>query len=765
MKKRYVLFAFCLALLLAMPAALAEDRAVPFEGSYNLVYLDDTFYALKTDRDGTMQVIAARAQDSEPVQYCNLPPSPQNVPWESTYEDYPDELKQQLHQVVSSLFAWEGKLHAINYYTGYIGTVDEGGVHWTDKKIDNKLYFEHSNLRVYGAGFGYEGQFIVKLTDYNHAVEMETITLLISDLATGQTRHLPLENAADAVPYLPGKLLLQRFVSQSGKMVWQLAEVDLASGEVTPLPMVMPEVVPDGAVNPYGAIGYDQTLDRYYYATPNKLFMSNQKGEFTLTALLTFDMMIPGHAQGFVLPGSAYGVFFGGKLAIRQTGRAVDLSNSLSIKAQYVGRGTMELFRQKLPDTALFLDGTYIRAADAGQLIRNGDTETDLFILPLDAALRAMIEKGYAAPLDNAQLIAGIDTMYPAAREALKNSEGHYGGYPVSFGVRTSYIQREHWQKFMGEEPYPTTYLQLFDAMLRFNQKVASESPEAYFLFDTQEEQILRQVIHAYIRQYETGEAALDFNTPVLKDTLDKLKQAFEVQRAAGQGPQEFVGETSGDSRNAPSLVHFGMGGGNLFNKANIFGITEDHLPPLTFKEDEPSFEVGQMSVMVINPNTKKQALAQQLMEVFLSPEAGYQTWYALRPDANELYPNPNYEEAVKRTKEDLATYTEALKKAEESGTATTEELRVYQFRIDLANQDLKDQDRLRYLVQKEGLENFRAYAPRIRYFERSQLLDNGPAQEQIDALMRRYLAGETQLDGFLQALTETARLVHQESK
>ena len=112
-----------------------------------------------------------------------------------------------------------------------------------------------------------------------------------------------------------------------------------------------------------------------------------------------------------------------------------------------------------------------------------------------------------------------------------------------------------------------------------------------------------------------------------------------------------------------------------------------------------------------------------------------------------------------------MATYTEALKKAEESGTATTEELRVYQFRIDLANQDLKDQDRLRYLVQKEGLENFRAYAPRIRYFERSQLLDNGPAQEQIDTLMERYLAGETQLDGFLQALTETARLVHQESK
>lgn len=35
MKKRYVLFAFCLALLLALPAALAEDRAVPFEGSYN----------------------------------------------------------------------------------------------------------------------------------------------------------------------------------------------------------------------------------------------------------------------------------------------------------------------------------------------------------------------------------------------------------------------------------------------------------------------------------------------------------------------------------------------------------------------------------------------------------------------------------------------------------------------------------------------------------------------------------------------------------
>ncbi|NLX83047.1 MAG: ABC transporter substrate-binding protein [Clostridiales bacterium] len=765
MRQRTIVLVLCLTLLLALPCAQAEEKEIAFDLSNNLVYVHDAFYALKSGRDGEMQVLTARVDDSAPRLYCELPSRPQNIPWEDVYEDYPEDIKQQLQKTVSSLFDWGGSLHAINYYTGRIGTVDEGGVHWTEQKINNSLYFENGNLRIYSPGFGYEGQFIVKHMDYDDTAEMETIHLLISDLKSGQTRYLQLMNTADAVPYLPGKLLLQRFVSQSGKTVWQLAELDLSTGDVNPLPMAMPEVLLNGATNPYGAIGYDRDLDRYYYATPNKLLMSNQGGEFTLTALLPFDMMMPGHGAGLVMPNSAYAVFFGGKLAIRQSGQAVELSNSLTIRAQYINPDTMEMFRKQLPGTALFVEEGYITAADAGQMIRNGDTETDLFVLQLDPGLRAMMEKGYAAPLDKEQLIAGINAMYPAVKEALKNKAGQYCGYPVSFGLHTSFYVREHWQKYMGEEAYPTTYLQLFDAMLRFNQKVASEDPEAYFLFDTQEDMMLHRVIYSYIRQYETDDTALDFGAPVLKDTLDLMKQAFEVQRAAGQGPQEFVGETSGDIRNAPSLVHFGMGGGNFLNVPDTFGAHNDYMPPLTFMEKEPSYEAGQMRVMLINPNSNKQELAQQLMETFLQPEADYKTWYALRPHANEPYPNPNYAQAVQQNKEDLAAYTEALEKARESGTANAETLRVYQYRIDLANQALRDQDRLRYLVQQEGLDIFRVIAPSVRYFERSRLLDKGPAQEQLDMLMSRYLGGGLQLDGFLQALTETAQLLYQEGR
>lgn len=757
------LLSLALLLLLFSFSVQAQDLDIPLEGN-STVLLDSTFYTLASDQHGKRSLMAYTLGDAEPRTICQLPPQPEHIPHEDPYEDYPKETRDALENLVDAIFVNNGQLHAINHCTGRIGTLDEQGVHWGDFKIDNSPYFEGGNLRVYARGFTQDNCYINTLTDYDMETDLESITLFISDLTSGATRTIKTHLAASVDPYRPGSLLILRAVPEGAGYVWQLAELDLATEAITPLPMALPRVNTEGE-NALGAIGYDPQLDAYYYATPNKLFMSRAKGPFEPTAILALNHIAPGQSRGIPLPDSHYAVPSWEGTFIRKTGNTLNLGNSLTIKGNFMEFGIKARFHQQSPGTALFLEGGHLTAADAGQLVRNGDAETDLFALQADPALYALLQKGYAAPLTNDKLLTAIGSMYPAAQQVLLDREGRPSAFPISFNLSSGFIVREHWQQYMGDTPYPETFLDLFDAMLGFNKRHASEDPEAYFLFDTDEEGLLRAVIQGYIRQYESQEGPLDFNSPVLKDTLLKMTEALAVAKAAGQGPQEFVGESSGDSRNAPSLVHLFSGGGNPFAVPDTFGNHHDPVPPFAFQAGEEHKQPGWLQVMVINPNSSRQDLAQQFLEIYLNPQTDPRTYYALRPDANQPLPNPNYEEAIQRTQADLAKYTKALEDAKKSGTASSEDLRVYQFRIDSANQDLADQDRLKYVIQQEGIDRFRQIAPTIRYFTDSRLLDNGPAQAQLETHLQRYLSGEAPVDTFLKDLTEMARLVFMESR
>lgn len=758
--KRSALVLALLLCILLLPG-LAEDQDIELSGQMP-VLLDNTWYMTDTARDGSARLMAYTLGDEAPRLISSLPPVPQNIPWDTAYEDYPEEIKQALHQVVSALAVKDGQLLAINHYTGRIGSLTNQGVTWTDRSLDNSRYFKNAHLAAYLPGFSQDNHYIVATRDYNQELDLETLSLLISDLETGQTLVLDSPNLVSVQPHSPGKLLALQVDTTGQSPAWQLALLDVQTGTTSPLPFTLPEFSAQGA-SPLGAITYDAAQDRYFIATKDKLLLAKDKGSFEPTALLDFNHMDPSYSQGFPLKDGRLAVWFAGNLAIRQVGSPVDMGKTLSIKGGFMGFGIKGLFKKQAPDITLFADENNLSAAEAGQTVRNGDTETDLFVLAADPGLHALITKGYAAPLTDPALLSDLAAMYPAVQEVVQNQEGQPCGFPIIFKMLSATIQREAWQQYFPDIPYPSTYLELFQHMLDFNSRYASTDPEAYFLFDTTEENLLNTVIAAYIRQYESPGEPLDFSRPILKETLDTMTQALAVARAAGQGPQEFVGETSGDIRNAPSLVSL-MGSSNPFSLPNSFGLHDDLLPALTFQKGEERKQAASLRVMVINPNSAKKDLAQRFLRLYLDPASDLNSYYALRPGANTPYPNPNYEEAVLRTKADLEHYTKALEEAQNSSTATSEEKRIYQFRIDLALQDLKEQDRLKYLIHQEGIDRFRLLAPSLRYFTTSRLLDQGPAQEQLVTLMQRYLSGSP-LEVFLKDLSDMARQVFGESR
>ena len=753
MKKK--LFWMLLALmLLTLPALADADLKLPGSAS---VWVNGTFYSLNTPIDSQVDVMMLQPEQDAPQVLCSVPGVPDYV----MPEDYTPEMKEAVPQTISQLFVNNGQLYAINYLVGKAGPVDAQGAHWADVQLDMGAYFEDGNLVAHRSGFAQDGIYYVPIDAQEYEASFEKMHLLATDLVTGQTTTIKPDNAQGFAPYVPGKLLALRAVKARDTWRWQLAEMDAATGAMTALPMELPEASPEVGSG-IGGIGYDPDTDTYFYATAQKLMMSQGKQPFVLTAVLPFDYMQADSARTFVLPGGQYALTRWGDITVRDVGEAIDLKHSLNFQTGWHIIPTPEAFIKAHPDAAVFKYENIRTAEQAGMLIQSGDTENDLFLLHVDPALRALIDKGYAKPFENEMLVKDFATLYPAVQQVLCDKQGRPCAWPVDFHWSAGQIQDTAWKKYFGDEPYPTTFGELFDYMLRFTAMEEGDDPEAYFLFAMEYDHMVRMVVDAYIRQYEQPGEALAFDRPALRDALDKLARAHSIMAAGGAKPQDFEGESSGDPRNVPSLVHPFSGGG-LFNIPDSFGEVLNDIPPFTFEKGETPVQRADMYVMMINPRSPKAELAEQFIAGWLDVKTDPILYYAIHPKASEPYPNPNFEEHLQRTRDDLKLYSEKLKEAQDSG-APAEEIQIYSWRVQLAEQNLREQDRLKYMIPKEGIERFRQRAPLIAFDDRLLLMSDN-AQEQMESLRTRYVGGELTLDGYLDAMTQVARLVYLESK
>ena len=100
----------------------------------------------------------------------------------------------------------------------------------------------------------------------------------------------------------------------------------------------------------------------------------------------------------------------------------VDLSKALTIQAPNIAPEAIAAFKTKYPDITVLMDNRSLDGGQIGQLITGGDADTDLFTLQADASLRALIDKGYAHPLDSAALIRETEGFYPHIRNAIDNA-------------------------------------------------------------------------------------------------------------------------------------------------------------------------------------------------------------------------------------------------------------------------------------------------------------------------------------------------------
>ena len=765
MFKRIVVLMLAALLLFPHAApALAQDTEQDYTaGELNLramVQENGTFYFLSSVQEGTEAVYICQP-GMEPELLLTLPPMTPGLLYGKTYAELDADEKAEMDASVSSLFIKDGQLHALNHYTGAFGPVTSQGIDWQDKRLDVAVYQGGGGMQTLGQPFCQDGLLVMPLEPLSYTDGLDGIRVAISHLGTGATRVLETERVLAVAPYLPGQLLaLNAHRLDDASSVWQFAAMDMETGSLSPLPMILFEAQP---YNGPGAIGYDQGTDSYFYALPQRLMVSQAQQPFQLAALLPFDYVDTQNTQAFALPGGKVGILQG-TLAIRSLESRVDTANTLTLQAPMLQREAVAAFRASHPHVTIFSDNRSLRASQAAALIQGGEEQIAIFTVAADDGLRAMVDKGYALPLTNEQLLQESATFYPLVQQVINNPAGQPSAWPINLHWSSWQVDKRAWQQYTGDTPLPATYLDILKAMLAFSQHEDLSAPEVHFLSEMPQEVFVMQVLQAFIRQHEEQDAPLHFDHPDLREALGLLSDIQALQAAAKYEPQQILGTNTADEDIMPALLYPFAGGGDLFGLPREEGVRFEDLPALPFSAGGTPTIPSQLYVAVVNPKSPQAALAQEFLWALSQKDINPRVYYALRPEQNEPYPNPNYEQTVARLEENLKATKERLGKAKAEG-ATALSMQENEDLVRYLEHKLADKEALRYMISKEGLANYRSKTAYISLPDRSLLLGSLLVETQLQPVIQRFVAGTLSAEHMVQELNQLSRLVYQESR
>lgn len=612
------------------------------------------------------------------------------------------------------LAAGGGDIYLFDRTSGNISRVTGDGAEPLPIKPDILPLLRREESRVNGQGFVISGK-LCMLADYDEeggGLPWNNYLAAI-DLNTGAVDLYRTSGTEGLYAYKEGMALLFRTFRDGEAFRYKLSQINVLTGELTDLNLSMPDS------NPYTAStaqrpAYDAANDTIYYIYENQLFASRLGGAFAQTIYM----------PGIIGTASPYDIGWAlpdGRYATRNDGLKVydpqDSSGPLLHVSGFVG--PVFHFTQQNPDTPVIMHDKIYSSAEVSQAIAGGDSGMDVYAVWVDSAFTALKEKGYAMDLGESEtLLSMADDLYPFAHQAVANSAGRVMATPVHFTMGMWSYATELYQTYFGDEPLPTTFAAFFDLMARFENDFAAEHPEHVFLEFYNYAELVEWIVKAYIRQYETAEAPLDFQTHALLEALQKLAAVGPHRLEVGAADAMAIAEM-GSSESIPIFSIFQMHGWGPLTLR--FSVDEDRFPsilPMTFQAGETPVLSGEMMVLFVNPHTQNKAAALRLLEHAAFDQDDIRMYYYLHQSANTAYENHYYEE----------------------------------------NKNVPQ-----WLIRQSDVDAYQAIVPFISLSDHSKLL--GAADDQLKSLCGRYCEGGLTLDQFLAELTRVYDKVYREGR
>lgn len=727
-----------------------------------------TCYAYLTDR-----AVYTCQPGEEPQKLCTLPDLPEN------FHEYEGELSNeqiaQLYETVTYITAYQGTLYGYNVYSGGWGVIDEGGIHWKDNQLNFSCLFhvERFYPDLVLRSFMMDGMLAtlvyVQDDDGYFYCAVETF-----DLASGESRQYPIEGLCGACRGAQGELIC--LLTDEDYMNYSLCRINVFTGETSDIDI--PVNIETTAMDSLGGLAYSEADNALFVCANGRVYRSLNGGDFEAYALVQTTAMTS-NARGWVLSDSRYVTLCDG-LHIRTESQ--ETANELV----FAGYGTaMWAYEEKHPEIIQIrresINGDKLIEA----LMRQDDT-VDIYVVEADYTFENIKKQGYAASLSSSALIKNdVSQMYEEIQSVICDENGNVVAYPAGMSFWINKINLGYWHMLWPDRPEPTTFDELLDAWIDWEENLADEYPGVTFNvsgFDY--EYFVKAMIQAYARQHEDGEF-LDLDTPELRSVLEKLKKIRDIRVSNGRG---YHGESD------PGLSEAGESGygfiywlttadamrdstytyDNPTSDDYLYGVLKAELTvmPLTFEKDAQQHTEGGMSVYFINPYARHKADAMQFLEelvqdMTLGTFMGDRTYYAIHPNENDPLEDPEYEENRVFRAGLRDQYKKAMEEAQAKGEDAEELEAQYKFYDDwLSN------DEGRWLVHEKEIRAYRDMLNQspLSFSSKSPYIGtnyNGVSDTVavLESACERYAEDSITLDAFLQEVTSKVKMIYMENQ
>ena len=711
-------------------------------GMRQAVDLDGRLYAYMWDA----AIFTWQPGDAAPGFYCELPLRTGDG--------------TQNQEEVDLIAAGDGALWGIDIDAGRIGRIDAGGVAWLDMRFDNeRLLFDIDAPRIVEQALVQDGKLYALVLQYSGGDVLNTYELVGIDLADGAVAVLETPGAQGVCSYTPGFLLLLRG-TQENTMV--LSAYETASGVLKDIPYALPALKEKGTI---GGIAYDSTSDRILFTAQNQVWASQSGGQFAVVAYVPV-RLATARNYGCILPGGLYAVSDNG-CYVRNTDQVQTKAPALHIQAGYLPAPIQKDFGKENPDIPVVEITALANAETIAKEVTTGSSVVDIYQIVLDHAFRALAEKGYVADLSASEIIAAdFLNMSSVAQAALSNPLGKPVAYPVNIFLYEMGINTGFWKLAFGDAPEPATYEEFLDAWLQWEAEIAEEYPEIDFVENFDHAYWARQIIEAYVQQYEVAGEPLDFESPVLRGALEKLEAVREARENKSRNVDFLDMDEWGERRGIftitfPEPLRNDENPELAFRSTFIYDIDPNATKPcpLVFEEGQsPTVRAGVM-LWVVNPNSQNMEWALRFIEYATRQRNNPQVYYTMHPDASEPLEVADFQARVASMEERLSDYQSRLEGSQGDSRLDIED------GIKYIESWLANRETVRWEISEKSIAQYRQLEPSIRFFENSLYLGSAgnSVQMQIQNLCSRYAQRQLNLDAFMNELSSKMQMVYAE--
>ncbi len=765
MKTKVAVFLMTLlaGLCLMMSAWAAPGDAVLFpqpEGGMvensaeSIAAVGDTLYML-TQKG----LYAWKASDAEPKLVSDK--VSRQYAYYASLEDIPQEEKEKYENSVNLLFQSNGKLYGLNTSTGSLLLLD---VTAEGVNVSKAYTLDWEGMFIKEADYSYPRQIFssVLTKDRLYLLAQQPTQywndydLLSFDLATGKQTKIPVENVHAIATYEGGKLLCNIFdwensYTPDGKPVYpSLSVLDPATQALTKLV--------DFPASQVGGLSYDDQSGMIYVLGRGELYGSKQGAAFETVAYMPVDY--PGDQMAAtIVSGGLYAAIPNyGTVYVRNIDPAYKSDRVLRILGGYSDEVT-RAFQAAHPEIpVVFEQQTSLAAEQITQRMVSGTDNVDLLMISLSyGGFSSLRDKGYVSDLSQSAILTDTAAkMYPKFVESLYK-DGKLIAFPCQF-YSTAMGYSPDVMKLLEIEQPPKTLAELMDLYVDWVEEYGPENGNYQLqenVYDIRQE-LLSTILMNYLAHYaKTGEE-LAFDTPVFRALIDKLDKVTPILKELNPDPDEQQGGMvaySSESGSIPTALFTS----NLMLNPENYSDNRGYVPLLLSLDEgvEPAC-FAQVSVFVINPNSKNQDLAMTYLE-FLAQNMPRNLSITLCPDDNAPVEDPSYAAELDNANKQLDDFREQLK------TMAPEDVKMMEDNIKNYEEYIANIEDRRFMITEEKIAQYRSLVPYI--YVDTENLDFLTGSPESLSLLQQFLQGKTDSQQFIKEFDRKLQMMRMENK